>query len=102
MNNKVMSKYETILNALLANKGIACIPQFAVDIFNIDLAIPDRKLAIEVDGGNWHHNHPRKLAQDKTKTEYLESVGWTVLRFSNWRNPQWADDALKVIIDYLH
>ncbi len=49
--------------------------------FKIDLAFPELKLAIEVDG-NSHGVLSRKL-QDKKKEEFLGSKLWHVLRFRN-------------------
>lgn len=63
---------------------IKVIPQYALDIFNIDFAIPLHKLAIEIDGGNWHttkhHQH-----HDKLKEDYLSTHGWRLIRFSTHR-----------------
>lgn len=49
--------------------------------YQIDVAFPDIKLAVEVDGGV--HRIPENQAKDKIRTEYLRSHGWTVLRFWN-------------------
>lgn len=49
--------------------------------YKIDIAIPDLKIAIEVDGES-HSTILRKDA-DKRKTAYLQSVGWTVFRIKN-------------------
>lgn len=49
--------------------------------YKLDLALPELLLAIEVDG----HTHSSKtaLGVDRKKTEFLKSLGWTVLRFTN-------------------
>lgn len=49
--------------------------------FKLDIAEPSLRIAIEVDG-NSHKATPRK-AEDARKTAFLESIGWTVLRFWN-------------------
>ena len=49
--------------------------------YKIDIAIPEIKIAIEVDGES-HSTILRKDA-DKRKTEYLQSVGWNVFRIKN-------------------
>ena len=64
----------------LAAAGLDYVPELAVNTFNIDLALPERKLAIEVQGGNWH-NTPDKIEGDARKREALEAAGWTVVEF---------------------
>ena len=50
----------------------------------IDVAIPEQKLAIEVDGMA-HHIDVTRFRRDRTKQNRLVLLGWTVLRFT------WAD-----------
>ena len=51
------------------------------DCYKVDLADPKKKLAIEVDG----HSHRSKKWRflDRRKTEVLNALGWSVLRFTN-------------------
>ena len=49
--------------------------------YKVDLACPEVKLAIEVDGNS--HKTKRWKFLDARKTEILSSIGWTVLRFWN-------------------
>ena len=49
-----------------------------------DLAFPDLRLAIEIDGWAWHHN-PERFQEDRRRQNALVAAGWTVLRFT------WAD-----------
>lgn len=73
-----LSKLERFFLKIYQDAGYDIKPLYAIDIFNIDLAIPSRKLAIEIDGGNWHTS-PRKRAQDKKKEDYLLANGWKIL-----------------------
>lgn len=91
-----LSIYESSLFTALLEMGIRTIPQYAIDKYNIDLAIPEIKLAIEVDGGNWHSTATRKQAQDASKKEYLDSIGWDLLRIKT-RRPNWVDLATVAI-----
>jgi hypothetical protein len=50
----------------------------------IDAAYPDLKLAIEVDGYEFHSS-PEAFQHDRTRQNGLVALGWTVLRFT------WAD-----------
>lgn len=49
--------------------------------YKIDLALPQIRLGIEVDGRS--HCALSRQAQDAKKTAFLASLGWTVLRFTN-------------------
>jgi len=49
--------------------------------YKVDLAIPELKLAIEVDGRT--HKEKRWRYLDQRKTAVLNHLGWTVLRFWN-------------------
>lgn len=47
----------------------------------VDLAFPDARLAIEVDG-RAHHSDPRSFRRDRQRQNDLVADGWTVLRFT--------------------
>ncbi|MFU8841937.1 MAG: type IV toxin-antitoxin system AbiEi family antitoxin [Nitriliruptoraceae bacterium] len=47
----------------------------------LDLAYPERRLGIEIDGFRWHRSPARKLA-DEQRQNRLVVAGWTILRFS--------------------
>lgn len=49
--------------------------------FKIDVAIPSRMVAVEIDGAS--HCALARKAQDAKKEAFLSAHGWTVLRFSN-------------------
>jgi very-short-patch-repair endonuclease len=47
--------------------------------FQIDLALPEKHLAVEVDG----RSHRYIVEQDQRRDQWLIRNGWTVLRFSD-------------------
>lgn len=49
--------------------------------YKIDIANPILRIGIEVDGRS--HGVIERQIQDRKKEKFLQSVGWTVLRFSN-------------------
>ena len=49
--------------------------------YKLDIGEPNLKVGIEVDG-NSHNVNSRKI-QDKKKVDFLNSLGWIVLRFTN-------------------
>lgn len=70
---------------------IECKHSYIFDFYEIDIAIPDKKIAIEIDGDYWHGNpnfYPklsvrqlRRQSSDKKKDKFLKKHGWSVLRF---------------------
>ena len=50
-------------------------------VAEVDLAYPQIRLAIEIDGFRWHSSPARKRA-DEQRQNRLVLTGWTVLRFS--------------------
>ncbi|MFO7779839.1 MAG: type IV toxin-antitoxin system AbiEi family antitoxin domain-containing protein [Nitriliruptoraceae bacterium] len=65
-------------------------------IAEVDLAYPAWRLALEIDGYQWHSTPTRKRA-DETRQNRLVIAGWTVLRFSAEvvrRNPRILVDAV--------
>ena len=48
----------------------------------VDFICKETKLIIEIDGGQ--HNEPENIEYDKIRTEFLNSLGYRVLRF--WNN----------------
>lgn len=52
-----------------------------VDVWNIDIAIPDRMHAIEIDPGHWHDTID-KAPIDIRKNRALVKAGWRVFRFT--------------------
>lgn len=49
--------------------------------YKLDIALPEKMIAVEVDGMS--HRTLHRQAADARKTTWLESHGWCVLRFSN-------------------
>lgn len=50
----------------------------------VDIALPELKVAVECDGGNWH-NSKEARERDAKKDAYLRGHGWEVFRFSGKR-----------------
>jgi very-short-patch-repair endonuclease/intein/homing endonuclease len=54
--------------------------QYPLGPYKADFAIPQLKLAIEIDGQYWHKN-PETKAHDEIRDQNLSKFGWTVVRF---------------------
>ena len=56
--------------------------QQPVGDYIVDFICKEAKIIIEIDGGQ--HNEPKNIEYDKTRTEFLNSLGYKVIRF--WNN----------------
>lgn len=59
--------------------------------WRFDLAWPDRKLAVEVDGGSWiggRHTSGTGFERDLEKHNTAQLLGWTVIRVT----PRWVEE----------
>lgn len=74
---------ERKLSNTLDNLKVNHISQYPFHYYLIDEYIPDRKLAIEIDGKYWH-NYPFGRTVDRRKDGYLKYHGINVLRI--WEN----------------
>ena len=59
--------------------------QVLIGNYIVDFLCPDKKLVIEVDGGQ--HNSLNDRNKDVERTKYIESQGYTLIRF--WNNDVW-------------
>lgn len=66
--------------------------------YKVDVADPARMLAIEIDGRT--HNTKKWKFLDHRKTEVLNALGWSVLRFSNQRVDSDLESVLKEIREF--
>jgi very-short-patch-repair endonuclease len=67
--------------------------QAPIDRFIADFACLERKLVIELDGGQ----HVDQVRYDTARTKVLETAGWTVLRFWNHEVLQSREGVLMAI-----
>lgn len=72
-----LSKYRPAAEYPVSTNGIEGLPT----CYKVDIAIPEIKLAIEVDGRS-HRAIQRKI-EDKKKDDFLCSIGWMVERIKN-------------------
>ncbi len=66
----------------LRSNGIKYRRQHPIGDYIVDFVCLERKLVIEVDGGQ--HNLESKITTDKLRTEWLANEGYRILRF--WNN----------------
>jgi very-short-patch-repair endonuclease len=76
----------TVLRLLVASGLPAPVQQHRVRIagrtFRIDLAYPDRRVAIELDGWEFHKTRTA-FDSDRSRANLLVAAGWTLVRFTS-------------------
>jgi len=81
----------TVLQAILDAGLPEPISQHPVKLgrntYRLDLAYPDHKIAIEVDGFAFHHDRGT-FDRDRQRQNDLVTAGWTVLRFTARSTPE--------------
>ena len=65
----------------------------------VDFVCREKKLIIEIDGGQ--HNEEANIDYDNKRTKYLEEEGYTVLRFWNNEVDNNIEGVFKVIDSYI-
>ena len=77
-------------NELRAHRlsGLSFRRQMPIAGYIVDFACPAHKLIVEVDGSQ--HGHEDVAARDEKRTQAVEALGFTLLRF-------WNDDVLRDI-----
>ncbi len=73
--------------------------QYSVGPYVVDFYCPDRKLAIEIDGDTHFTADAQKY--DQERTVYLESIGVTVIRFTNKEVMDNLNGVLERIAEYI-
>lgn len=71
------SPAELLVSEWIRQRGFLVTPQKAIDVYNIDLALPDN-VAVEIYGGGWHA-YGYHSANSNQRFELLLSRGWRVV-----------------------
>jgi uncharacterized protein len=74
--------------------------QFPLGPYVLDFFCFEKKLAVELDGGQ--HNEPSKKRSDEIRTQFVSSKGIRVIRFWNHEMLEDTEVVLQVIWDALH
>jgi very-short-patch-repair endonuclease len=69
----------------------------------LDIAIPEKKVAIRLNGG-YHHVSSRQQLKDELQKEALEQLGWKVLDFDSYKMPylfkaKYNDKTVKLVVE---
>src|SRR3990167_6594291 len=72
--------------------------QYVIEPYIVDFVCIERKLIVELDGGQ----HAERQDYDKKRSQYLENLGFTVLRFWDHDVLLSVDSVLDSIYNYLN
>lgn len=79
-----MTKQERLLWQFLRKKNINGLKfrrQYPIGKYIVDFICNEKRLIIEIDGGQ--HNENQNIVYDQERTKYLETKGFKVIRFWN-------------------
>lgn len=79
--------------------GLKFTRQFPIGNYIVDFACRSKKIVIEIDGGQ--HNEENNIKYDKTRTKYLNSKGYKVIRFWNNEIDQNLDGVYEKLLNIL-
>jgi|ERR1035437_5437648 very-short-patch-repair endonuclease len=86
MKKPIKPTQDTFTLALKAQTGIIAVKEYMFHDkrkWRFDYAIPDKKVAIEVDGGIWskgRHIQPKGMLGDMDKFNAAAVLGWRILK----------------------
>lgn len=88
-----ISAAENVLAGRLRALGFTVRQQMAIGRYNVDIAIAERQIVVEVDGGG-HSFRSRDNAEERRA--YIEAQGWTVIHvWAKARTLDWLERALE-------
>lgn len=70
-------KERVVFDALVA-AGFVVVPNKAVSRYNLDVALIDNMIGIEIDGGGWHS---MRRDDDAVRDRFLVARGWRIVRY---------------------
>lgn len=104
LNHSSKESYpETYFKELFNNENIPFIYHYKINRYELDFAIVNLKLDIEIDGDQ-HYLDKRQVESDVRRDAYLKSLGWTTfrIRWSDWKTSKdYQELKLNELKDYL-
>jgi very-short-patch-repair endonuclease len=74
--------------------------QYSIGIYIVDFCCPSEKLIIELDGDP--HGESQKIEKDEIRDNYLEGLGFIVLRFENrfvFQEPEYIKSEIRKVLN---
>lgn len=100
--SKGKSYAEQYWKEVLDNNKIKYVEEYQIGLYSLDFAILDNKIDLEIDGDQ-HHLDDRIVESDKRRNEYLENLGWKIIRirWSDYKKLKDKEDYVNDIIKLL-
>ena len=101
-NRKSMTEAERSFWSMVKGNALGerCLRQHVIGDYIVDFIFRKSKLVVEIDG-EYHESREQQLS-DTIRSEYLESMGCQVIRFTNEQvlfNPEYVISKLKVSLN---
>lgn len=88
---------EKYFKKVFDSEDLDLVYHYRINNYELDFCNLAKKLDIEIDGEQ-HYLDPRIVESDKRRTDYLESLGWTVFRIRWSEFKKYSDDEKTQII----
>lgn len=69
---------ERAISEELTKLGVVFTPQKAVGRYNVDIALTEQSIALEIFGGHWHASGSHATSFER-RSKYLFDSGWTII-----------------------
>lgn len=80
--------------------GVEVMPQYEIGRYRIDFVMPEQKVAIELDGHDYHKTKAQRT-NDTERERYLQKQGWQVIRFTGTEIYKNVQQCVQDVIDII-
>ncbi|WP_176921435.1 DUF559 domain-containing protein [Pseudonocardia oroxyli] len=95
--DRTASRLERLFLQILRDAHLTgWVANLRIGSWEADVAFPEQRVAIELDGWAWHVE-PGRFQGDRTKQNSLALTGWTVLRFT-WADVTQRPDHVRAVV----
>lgn len=94
-----ITRVEQYCLSLLEDQGFTCIPQKAIGPYNVDIAITELSIIVEIFGGQWHASG-HHAARFRKRTDYILNAGWCPIIIWVTRDYPLEIGAIKYIVAF--
>lgn len=97
LEKELLEYVKTVYNGQIIENDTSSVPNLNFRTFELDIYLPELKLAIDFDGLYWHSTKYKDMYYHQRKTECCRKAGISILHIyeDEWKNDQ---DKIKLII----